>query len=428
MGVSVENYLKIDALRGRTVLDSRGYPTVEAVLSTKHYTVSASVPSGASTGSHEAVELRDGGKKWGGKGVTKAVANVARIGARLNGELVVNQERIDQAMIELDGTTNKSRLGANAILAVSIAAAKAAALHSQTPLHRWINILSDHHDEPRLPVPFANVLNGGKHAANKLSFQEFMIAPVGATTFTEAARIVSETYHALRAVILDKYGGESLGLGDEGGFAPNVSTPEEALELLEAAIAKAGYGKKIRIAMDAAASEFYDAKTKTYDVAPGTMKPKTMLQMIDYYVDLVKHYPIMSLEDPFHEDDFGGFAQLVEKLPDTQIVADDLTVTNPERIRTAIQKGSANALLLKVNQIGTLTEAITAYRIARKAGWNVMVSHRSGETEDHFLADLAAGLGTGQIKLGAPARGERTAKYNQLLRIEETHKLPYGLL
>ena len=422
----MENYLKIQSIKGRTVLDSRGYPTVEAVLKTKHYTVSASVPSGASTGTHEAHELRDGGKKWDGKGVTKAIGSVEYIGKALAGELVVHQERIDSVMRKLDGTPNKSKLGANAMLAVSIAAAKAAALHSHTPLYRWIDILSEKHDQPRLPVPFANVINGGEHASNTLAFQEFMIAPVGATSFIEASRIVSETYHALRRVILEE--GGLVGLGDEGGFAPQIATPEEALELLEKAIRRAGHSKTIKIAIDAAASEFYDEHTNRYNLAPGIMKPKTNKQMVDYYADLCAHYPIISIEDPFHEDDFGSFAQLVDRLEGVQVVADDLTVTAPDRIRTAITKGSANTLLLKVNQIGTLTEAIESYKLARDAGWDVMISHRSGETEDHFMSDLCVGLGTGQIKLGAPARGERTAKYNQLLRIEDSRSLPYGLL
>lgn len=422
----MENYLKIQSLKGRMVLDSRGYPTVEAVLKTRHYTVSASVPSGASTGSHEAHELRDGGKAWNGKGVEKAIASIERIERTLKGELVVHQERIDGIMRKLDGTKNKSKLGANAMLAVSIACAKAAALHSHTPLYRWLDIISEKHDQPRLPVPFANVLNGGRHASNGLAFQEFMIAPTRAKTLLEATRIISETYHALHDVILEN--GGSVGLGDEGGFAPNIATPEDALELLDKAMRKAGHTDKLSIAIDAAASEFYDEKKNRYDLAPGIMKPKTNKEMINYYADLCAHYPIISIEDPFHEDDFGSFAQLVTRLDTVQVVADDLTVTNPERIATAIEKGSANALLLKVNQIGTLSEAIEAYRMARDAGWNVMISHRSGETEDHFIADLAVGLGTGQIKLGAPARGERTAKYNQLLRIENTKKLPYGLL
>jgi enolase len=422
----VENYLKIESLKGRMILDSRGYPTVEAVLKTKHYTVSASVPSGASTGSHEAHELRDGGKRWDGKGVEKAIASIARIEKALKGELVVHQERIDQTMLKLDGTPNKSKLGSNAMLAVSIACAKAAALHSHTPLYRWLDILSEKHDQPRLPVPFANVINGGVHASNALTFQEFMIAPIRAKRFLEAARIVSETYHALRRVIIET--GGSVGLGDEGGFAPQIRTPEEALELLEKAIARAGHTKSIMIAIDVAASEFYDPKTRLYDLAPSIMKPKTSKKLIEYYAGLCAHYPIISIEDPFHEDDFGSFAQLIDRLEGVRIVADDLTVTNSERIATAIEKGSANTLLLKVNQIGTLTEAIQAYQLARNAGWDVMVSHRSGETEDHFIADLAVGLGTGMIKLGAPARAERTAKYNQLLRIENTTKLSYGLL
>ena len=427
----MEEYLRIESVKGRMILDSRSNPTVEAILKSKHYTVSASVPSGASTGKHEAKELRDKKKAYGGKGVDRAVSNITKISGKIKGLLVVQQEQIDREMIKLDGTKDKSKLGANATLAVSYAAAKAAALHASMPLYKWIHmLLPEKRHDARLPVPFSNVINGGRHAGNSLEFQEFMIAPTGAKSFHEATRMISETYHEIKELIEAKYGRQSTGLGDEGGFAPDIHNPEEALNLLEKAIENKGYDKKIKIAIDAAASEFFNNKTKKYKLVKDFTKEKSRGEMIDYYNTLVKHYPIISIEDPFHEEDFKGFSELLKKVKGkAQIVGDDLTVTNPGRIQYAEENKSCSALLLKPNQIGTLSEALAAADKAMSYGWNVMASHRSGETEEAIIADIAVAIGSGQIKIGAPARGERTAKYNQLLRLEDVYpKLKYGLL
>ncbi len=409
----------ISKVRAREVLDSRGNPTVEVVLTAGKISASAIVPSGASTGKHEAVELRDGGKRFLGKGVSKAVDNVNKIIARkLKGIDCRKQEKIDEIMISLDGTENKSSLGANAILGVSLASARAGAIASKKTLYKHIGELSGN-KKFIIPVPFCNVINGGKHAGSNLKFQEFMLVPSGFKSFREAIAGVSETYHCLKEIISAAYGKSSVNVGDEGGFAPNLGNPEQALVLMENAVEKAGYKGKIKFAMDVAASEFF--KEGYYD-AGKIYRPG---ELLDYYLGLVKKYNIISIEDPFDQDDFDGFAELRKK-SGIQIVGDDLLVTNIHRIKTAVDKKACNCLLLKVNQIGTLTEAIAAANLSFKNKWKVMVSHRSGETEDSFIADLAVGLGCGQIKCGAPARGERTAKFNQIIRLEDEFKIKYG--
>ncbi|MFT4309273.1 MAG: phosphopyruvate hydratase [Candidatus Woesearchaeota archaeon] len=424
----MEEALRIRRITAGMILDSRGNPTIEAHLSTKNYTVSASAPSGASTGLHEAKELRDNNKAYNGLGVSKAIRNVEKISTLLKGVMVVDQERIDSMMIKLDNTSDKSRIGANAMLAVSIAAAKAAALHARVPLYKWLHILSHDKKQSRIPVPYANIINGGMHAGNNLSIQEFMIAPVKAKTMSEATMIISETYHELKKIIIKKHGAQSTGVGDEGGFAPPIKTPEEALNMIESALKRTGYDKKTIIAIDAAASSFYDEKTRTYNLYNHLKKNKTPKEMLDYYKSLVKSYNIKSIEDPFYEEDFGSYAQLTKSIGSkVQVIGDDITTTNPGRIEMAAKKKSINSLLLKPNQIGTVTETLIAVEKAYSHKWKIMASHRSGETEEHFIADLAVGIGCGQIKLGGPTRGERTAKYNQLLRIEDAHpKMPYG--
>ncbi len=414
---------KIKKVVAREILDSRGNPTVECDVVTSGGCSRASVPSGASTGKFEAVEIRDGGRRYTGMGVKTAVRSINSIIAKkITGMDCLSQGEIDAKMIEIDGTPNKALLGANATLAVSLAAARAAAVSLRKPLYRYLTTLTENR-KLILPVPFSNVINGGRHAEGSLKIQEFMLAPLKFRTFSEAIAAVAETYQQLRKIIAAKYGKQSTRVGDEGGFAPNFSTADEALELLEYAVAVTGYGKKIAFAIDAAASEFYNGKKNAYELEKGYSGS----ELVDYYLHLTKSHNIISLEDPFHEEDFESFAELTAKSK-IQIVGDDLLVTNTKRIMTAIEKKSCNCLLLKVNQIGTLTEAIAAANIAKKSGWKVMVSHRSGETEDAFISDLAVALGCGQIKTGAPARGERTAKYNQLLRIEEElgKKARYG--
>ena len=413
--------MKIKKIFAREILDSRGNPTVEVDLFTNKFKVRASVPSGASTGIHEAHELRDGLKQYLGKGVKKAVNNVNKIiGPKLKGLDCTKQNKIDSLMIKLDGTRNKSKLGANAILGVSIAVCKAGAISKKVPLYKYIAELALN-KKLRMPVPFFNVINGGVHAGDTLSFQEFMIAPVKARTFSEALRTGSEIDQVLKEILKKKYGGSATNVGNEGGFAPPIKTAEEALNLLMKAIEKAGYKNKIRIAIDAAASEFF--KHGFYYIP----EKKTRVELLHYYIHLVRKYPIISIEDPFAEDDFAPFVHITERLGHiAQIVGDDLLVTNVDRIKEAVESKACNALLLKINQIGTITEAISAAKLALKNNWKVMVSHRSGETCDNFIADLVVGLGTGQIKAGAPRRGERLAKYNQLLRIEEKSKLKYG--
>lgn len=403
-------------------MDSRGNPTVEAEIQTENGVFRAIVPSGASTGIFEALELRDNdNSSYNGKGVLKAVNNINNI---INDIIIgmdeTKQKEIDYKMIEIDGTDNKSNLGANAILAVSLAVARAGAKTKKVELYEYINELlkNEHgmHVKMRLPVPSFNVINGGKHADNKLDMQEFMIMPVEFDSFSEALRAGAETYHVLKKVIKQRYGANATNVGDEGGFAPNVESAEDAIELLLEAINKAGYKDKIKIAMDCAASEFFeDGK---YNL---NGKKMTSNELAKYYDDMVKNYPqITSIEDPFEQNDFEGYANLLKKVKGkVQIVGDDLLVTNVNRIKLALEKDACDALLLKVNQIGSLTESLQAVKLSYDNDWNVMTSHRSGETEDSFIADLVVGTSTGQIKTGAPCRSERLAKYNQLIRIEE---------
>ena len=406
----------IDEIIAREILDSRGNPTVEVeVVLADGSWGRAAVPSGASTGAHEALELRDeDAQRYGGKGVLKAVQNVNDwIADELFGWDATDQLGIDAHLLELDGTPNKARLGANAILGVSLAVAHAAANALRLPLYRYIGGIYAH----VLPVPLMNILNGGKHAVDGPDLQEFMIALVGALTFAEALRWGSEVYHALKSVL--KKRGYSTGVGDEGGFAPSLKTNEEAIEVILEAIQKAGYrpGEQIFIALDPAASEFYEDGRYVLKKEGRTL---TGAEMVDFYAAWVEKYPIISIEDGLAEDDWESWALMTQRLGDRiQIVGDDLLVTNVERIRRAIRERACTALLCKVNQIGTLTEAIAAVQMAQRAGWGVVVSHRSGETEDATIADLAVALNVGQIKTGAPCRSERIAKYNQLLRIEE---------
>jgi enolase len=403
-------------VKAREVLDSRGNPTVEAEVQLESGIVAhASVPSGASTGEHEALELRDGDKsRYLGKGVLKAVKNVNDIiGPELTDVEVTDQAAIDLAMLELDGTPLKSKLGANAILSVSMAVARAASLEMDFPLYRYLGGVNAR----LLPVPMSNIINGGAHADNNVDIQEFMIMPLGATSFREALRMNAETFHCLKAILKNK--GLATSVGDEGGFAPNLATNEEALKVIVKAIAAAGYkaGKDIYIALDPAASSFYqDGK---YHLAAEN-KALSSKEMIDYYENLVEKYPIVSIEDGLAEDDWDGWVLLNQRLGKRiQIVGDDIFVTNPERIRKGIELNCANSALIKLNQIGSVSETIDAITTAHNAGWTAVVSHRSGETCDTFMADLCVALNTGQIKTGSISRSERIAKYNQLLRIEE---------
>lgn len=417
--------MSVTRVFARSIFDSRGNPTVEVDLYTAKGLFRAAVPSGASTGVHEALEMRDGDKsRYHGKSVDKAVANVnTTLGPKLiaSGIKVTDQVAVDEFMINLDGTPNKSSMGANAILGVSLAACKAGAAELGIPLYKHIATLSGRSDVI-LPVPAFNVINGGSHAGNKLAMQEFMILPTGAASFTEAMRMGSEIYHHLKSVIKAKFGLDATAVGDEGGFAPNILENKDALLLIESAIEKAGYTGKIEIGMDVAASEFfkgdniYDLDFKT-DNNDGSQKV-TGDKLCQMYLDFCKEFPITSIEDPFDQDDWVNWSKMTAATP-IQIVGDDLTVTNPIRIKTAVEKKACNCLLLKVNQIGTVTESIKAHLLAKSNGWGTMVSHRSGETEDCFIADLVVGLSCGQIKTGAPCRSERLAKYNQILRIEE---------
>lgn len=400
----------------REILDSRGNPTVEVEVFLEDGTTGhAAVPSGASTGAFEACELRDGDKaRYGGKGVLKAVENVnSIIGPAIQGFDATEQAAIDKLMISLDGTDNKSKLGANAILGVSMAVARAAAKSLDLPLYQYLGGFN----AKELPVPMMNILNGGAHADNNVDIQEFMIMPVGAESFTEALRSCAEVYHTLKTVLKGK--GLSTGVGDEGGFAPNLESNEEALEVICEAIKAAGYepGKDFKLAIDAASSEFY--KDGKYDLA-GEGKIKTAEEMVDFYEYLVGKYPIVSIEDGLAEEDWDGWKVLTDRLgKKVQLVGDDLFVTNSKRLAKGIDMGVANSILVKVNQIGTLTEAFEAMELAKRFGYTCVVSHRSGETEDAIIADIAVAVNAGQIKTGAPARSERVAKYNQLLRIEE---------
>jgi len=403
----------IEDLTAREILDSRGNPTVEVdVILADGAVGRAAVPSGASTGVHEAHELRDGGDRYLGKGVEQAVANVdEKISDSIIGIDATDQRLVDTTMIELDGTDNKSDLGANAILGVSMAVARAAADSAELPLYRYIGGPTAN----VLPVPMMNILNGGAHADSGVDVQEFMIAPIGFDSFREALRAGSEVYHTLKSVIKEK--GLSTGLGDEGGFAPSVDSTKAALDLIVEAIKKAGFepGKDIALALDVASSEFYDNGKYHFEGGEHTAE-----EMAKVYEELIENYPIVSIEDPLQEDDWEGYTALTAAIGDkVQIVGDDFFVTNPARLKEGIEKKAANALLVKVNQIGTLTETFDAVELAHRAGYHTMMSHRSGETEDTTIADLAVALGCGQIKTGAPARSERVAKYNRLLRIEE---------
>ncbi|CAH0751530.1 unnamed protein product [Diatraea saccharalis] len=444
--------MPIKSIKARQIFDSRGNPTVEVDLVTELGLFRAAVPSGASTGVHEALELRDNIKgEYHGKGVLTAIKNINDIiaPALLQANIEVTEQReIDQMMIKLDGTENKSKFGANAILGVSLAVAKAGAAKKGVPLYKHLAALAGNNDIV-LPVPAFNVINGGSHAGNKLAMQEFMILPTGASTFSEAMRMGSEVYHHLKKIIKEKFGLDSTAVGDEGGFAPNIQNNKDALYLIQDAIQQAGYTGKvillnilrlytsiyiylvtniliyhfmqIEIGMDVAASEFFKNGSYDLDFKNPNSNPADYLssdKLAEVYLDFIKDFPMVSIEDPFDQDDWAAWANLTSRTP-IQIVGDDLTVTNPKRISIAVEKKACNCLLLKVNQIGSVTESIDAHLLAKKNGWGTMVSHRSGETEDTFIADLVVGLSTGQIKTGAPCRSERLAKYNQILRIEE---------
>ncbi len=402
-------------VRAREVLDSRGNPTVEVDLKTRNGTSRAIVPSGASTGIHEALELRDGGDRYLGRGVRKAVGNVNKnISKQIIGLDCRNQREIDSQMIELDGTENKSMLGANAILAVSMAVTRASATELGIPLYQRIADLSEN-KKLLMPTPSMNVINGGSHAGNELDIQEYMILPTGAGNLAAGVRICAEVYQTLKEILRNRYGKGAINVGDEGGFAPPLKKAEEPLDLILNAVDKLGYEDKVEIAIDAAASEFY--KDGRYVIEGEKLSG---YELADKYTNLIDNYPIVSLEDVFAQDDWSSWTEFNKKTgKKIQVVGDDILVTNVERIKKAIKLGACNALLLKVNQIGTVSESIDAARLSLENNWNVMVSHRSGETEDSFIADLVVGLGTGQIKSGAPCRSERNAKYNQLMRIEQ---------
>ncbi|MGM0404521.1 MAG: phosphopyruvate hydratase [Thermoplasmatota archaeon] len=403
---------EIIGVSAREILDSRGNPTVETTVTTEISRGTAAVPSGASTGVGEALELRDNGSRFGGKGVLKPVDNVNEvIASELLGMDVRDQSKIDKIMIDLDGTDDKSNLGANAILSVSLAAARAGAYASELPLYRYLGRLND----VLLPVPFMNVLNGGEHAGNDLDIQEYMIAPTGAENIHDAVRIGAEVYHELGNKLVSKYGNSAANVGDEGGYAPPLGDPFEPLDLILETLEETGYDKVVDLAIDCAGSEFY--KNNSYQFAGETL---TSEDMVEFYERLIEEYPVISIEDPLSEDDWNGFIKLTDRIGDSvQIIGDDLFVTNPELLEKGIEKGACNCLLLKVNQIGSLTEAMNAASLAIRNGYDVQISHRSGETCDDFIADLSVALSSGQIKAGAPARSERTAKYNRLMEIEE---------
>jgi enolase len=420
---------KITRVHARQVIDSRGNPTVEAdVTLTSGAVGRAAVPSGASTGEHEALELRDGDKsRYLGKGVLKAVANAnGEIGKAVTGLDAADQRGLDHKMISLDGTPTKSRLGANAILAVSMAAARAASIALKQPLYKYLSRYSTDSSANLLPVPMMNILNGGAHADSSVDFQEFMVMPVGAPNFSEALRWGVEIFHALKAAL--KKRGYSTAVGDEGGFAPSCKSNEEAIQIVLEAITAAGYkpGEQVRIALDPASSEFYDKASGKYIFKKSDKSAHTSGEMAAYWTSWVEKYPIVSIEDGMAEDDWAGWKELTEKVgrkgsgkKSIQLVGDDLFVTNTQRLGRGVTEGVANAILIKLNQIGTVTETIDAIELARKAGYNSIISHRSGETEDTFIADLAVATAAGQIKTGSASRTDRIAKYNQLLRIEE---------
>ncbi|CAK9102806.1 unnamed protein product [Durusdinium trenchii] len=423
--------MPIEKIHARQIFDSRGNPTVEVEVTTEKGIFRAAVPSGASTGENEACELRDGGSDYMGKGVKKAVSNVtSKIGPALVGKDPADQQTIDKVMLDLDGTENKTNLGANAILGVSMACCRAGAAQKGISLYRHINELAG---KPPMcmPVPCFNVINGGVHAGNYLAFQEFFLIPLGATTFAEAMKLGSETYHNLKSIIKKKYGLDSTAVGDEGGFAPAVNDAEEGLKLLLEAIDQAGHTGKILIGSDPASSEFWKGEEQKYDLdfkckAPRPEQKKSREEMVALYKHFCDTYPIALLEDPFAEEDFEGHAQLTAIVGDkVEIVGDDLYCTNTKRVQMGLDKKATNAMLLKVNQIGSVTESIAAWKLCKDNKWGVFVSHRSGETEDTFIADLTVGLGTGHLKTGAPCRSERLSKYNQLLRIEEESGLKF---
>lgn len=419
----MHHYIEITDIYAREILDSRGNPTVEVeVLAGENVLGRASVPSGASTGQFEAVELRDGNKRYRGLGVEMAVDNVNnRIAPELIGMNVLEQTEIDQVLIRLDGTENKANLGANATLGVSMAVARAAANALQLPLYRYLGGVS----AKKMPIPMMNILNGGKHADNTVDFQEFMIMPIGAGCFKEGLRTCSEIYHTLKGLLSEK--GLSTGVGDEGGFAPNLKDAREVLQYIVKAIEKAGYqpGKEVAIALDVAATELYNREFKSY-VFEGEDVVRTAEELVDYYETLISEFPIVSIEDPMDEEDWKGWKLISDRLGSkVQLVGDDLFVTNTKRLQKGIDMKVANAILVKVNQIGTLTEAFEAIELAKTSGYRNIISHRSGETEDSIIADIAVAFQTGQIKTGAPCRSERVAKYNRLLRIEEELN-PFG--
>lgn len=402
----------IKNVKAREVYDSRGIPTVEAVVTTSQGAFSAIVPSGTSSGKYEAVELRDGGKRLFGKGVTKAVDNINRVIAKkITGMDPVLQKKIDAIMIELDGTKNKGRLGANAILAVSMAVCRAGAAASGKELYEYIGQKSA--KDPILPVPMMNVINGGVHGVSNLNIQEFLILPTGASSFREAMEFCADIYQQLKSIIKNSFGTAAISVGYEGGFSPPLDSSEKAVKLVAQAIEEVGLEKKVKIGLDAAASEFYNT---VYNFEKKKLRTD---QLYDFYTNLIEKYNIISLEDPFSEDDWEGFRLLEKNSVGVQIIGDDLLVTNVERIKKAIELNACNALLLKLNQTGTVTEALDAAKLSFDNKWNVIVSHRSGDSEDSFIADFVVGLGAGQSKFGAPARSDRVAKYNQLLRIEE---------
>jgi enolase len=403
---------EISGMRAREVLDCRGLPTVQVdVMVDGRFLGRADVPAGRSRGRHEPVELRDGGSRFGGFGVQRAVTSVRDVlGPALIGSPAVPQRRVDLRLVELDGTPDRSHLGANALLGVSLATARAVAAASGEPLYRHLNA-----DAHVLPVPQINLINGGKHASNELDIQEFIVMPVGVGTFADALAVATEVNLVLREILAGRYGRAAVNIGDEGGFAPPISDPAEALAHLHAAVGRAGYSDLVVYGLDCAASHFYDPDRDVYLLAG---KPRTRAELLALYESFARDWGVVSFEDPYHEDDFAAFAELTSRI-DAQVVGDDLLVTNRERVERAQGLGAANALLLKVNQAGTLSEALAAARQAVQGGWSIVVSERSGETEDALIADLAVGLNAGQIKTGAPVRGERTAKYNRLLQIEE---------
>ena len=409
----------IVSVRAREVLDSRGNPTVEAEVVTNRSVGRASVPSGASKGRLEALELRDGDKsRFQGKGVRKAVAHVTDvIGPKIKGLDASDLRGVDERMIRLDGTPNKSKMGANAVLAVSMATARAAALANSVSLFSELRKRASY----VLPVPMMNVINGGEHAGNDLAIQEFLIEPVGARTCTEAIRMGSEVYHSLKEVLTSRYGRGAINVGDEGGFAPPLSITRDALQSVREAVAKSGYGEgEVRLGIDAASSTFYDERSRKYSIDNETMDEG---ELEDFYSALRDEFALLTIEDPFREDDFDSFASVTKRLGGkTKVIGDDIYVTNVERMKLGIRTKATNAVLIKLNQIGSVSETVDAIELAKKAGWSVIVSHRSGETEDPFIAHLATAFGSDFIKTGAPARGERVAKYNELLRIEEELK------